>query len=461
MSLHVPDFLRAEVEAILRGEYAVPLPRAPRTVLDIGANLGAFSLWARHCWPDARILAFEPEPRNARQFRRNLKSEGSHVQFTAAAVRRFDGVAELYLGDGPTTHSFHRLGRQRAQTVRVRCVDAASLPSCEFVKIDTEGCELEIVERLDLSATQAVALEYHRGQDAAKIQALLTVHGFRVQAHQPHGPGLGLLKFIRDGQQKLFVALPVYRELDALAAQCLLRLIQNPPCELQIRLQIGDSLVCRARNSLTADFLAGDASHLLFIDGDLLYGPDHIARLMCHSADVVGGLYPKKQEGPLQWVCNGCLAPTDVGPDGLQEVRYVGTGFLRVARRVFERMIAADGDRLAYTPDHDPQRTEWDFWSVGVHRFADGSKRYLSEDWSFCQRWLDLGGKVYADTRVILKHVGSAVYPLKSQLPELMSAANSNGPLPGHHSASTGLQPAAGRACQLVKSPGLPDSNRS
>jgi hypothetical protein len=227
---------------------------------------------------------------------------------------------------------------------------------------------------------------------------------------------------------KLFIALPVYAEVNALFLQCLLKLLNDPPCHIELRMNPGDSLVCRARNSLTWDFLESDCSQLLFLDTDLLFSPEHVARIMRHQEPVVGGLYPKKQDGKVAWVCNACAAETVVRPDGLQEVRYAGTGFLRVAREVFERMILAYGEQIRYTPDHAPDQLQYDFWSVGTYRYPDGFRRYLSEDWYFCQRWLDLGGKVWLDTRTVLKHVGQAVFPLRSQERELFGASHTAEP---------------------------------
>jgi FkbM family methyltransferase len=214
---------------------------------------------------------------------------------------------------------------------------------------------------------------------------------------------------------KLFVALPCYGDMPAVFVRCLASLIQNPPCSLQVKLAIGDSLVSRARNSLSADFLASDCTHLLFIDTDLIFSSEHIARLLSHEVPLVGGFYPKKQDGDLAWVCNALIENHPPETErGLQELRYIGTGFMLVAREVFERMIDDREARfmpsaIAYKADQTG-RDEHDFWRVGVYQ-----GRYLSEDWFFCQRALDLGYKVYGDTRVILKHWGSAAYPLKSQ----------------------------------------------
>jgi hypothetical protein len=198
--------------------------------------------------------------------------------------------------------------------------------------------------------------------------------------------------------------------------QCINRILLDPPCSIQIGMNLGDSLVSRSRNTLTSDFLDSDCTDLLWIDSDLVFSGEHIKRIAGHDLDLVGGFYPKKQEGEIQWVCN-CLDGNQPPPDPvtrLQSVKYIGTGFMRVRRRVFELMIKEHGERIGYIAD-GTKRQEFDFCAVGVHRFKDGTRRYLSEDWLFCQRWLDMGHQVWADAGVVLKHIGQAIYPLKSQ----------------------------------------------
>jgi hypothetical protein len=155
---------------------------------------------------------------------------------------------------------------------------------------------------------------------------------------------------------------------------------------------------------------------------------------MSHAHPVVGGAYPKKQEGELKWVWNlmepklvvGGLVPRKAEGkltwaanaiadkvekrDGLIPVRYIGTGFMRINRSVFEAIEHLSPE---YTVDQS-KRKERDYWSVGVYK-----DRYLSEDWFFCQKCLDVGIPIYADTRIIIKHIGSATYPLRSQLSQI------------------------------------------
>ena len=41
--------------------------------------------------------------------------------------------------------------------------------------------------------------------------------------------------------------------------------------------------------------------------------------------------------------------------------------------------------------------------------------RYYSEDWTFCENWRDLGGQVWVDKRVLLRHVGTHTFDFASQ----------------------------------------------
>lgn len=226
-----------------------------------------------------------------------------------------------------------------------------------------------------------------------------------------------------NGPIKLFIGLPIYSQVPAFFLQSLLALQARKPIyaadgrEIQITIGMsqGDG-VARSRNQLSADFLASDCTHLLFIDCDLIFSAEHVARLVSHDVAVVGGLYPKKQDVPglPEWVLNS-LPNTEPDENGLQEVRYIGTGFMCIRRFVFEAMIKQMGAQIAFTADYGRRRVEHDFWPMGVYSYPDGTRRYLSEDWYFCQRWLDCGGKVLADTRAIIKHIGPTIFPTAQQ----------------------------------------------
>ena len=83
---------------------------------------------------------------------------------------------------------------------------------------------------------------------------------------------------------------------------------------------VNESLISRARNTLTAKFLdMPDATHLFFVDADIGWEPWHLLVLLNRNVDVIGGLYPMKTM-PIKWVVNG-FDGAEEGSDGLQEVR--------------------------------------------------------------------------------------------------------------------------------------------
>ncbi|HAG0015739.1 TPA: FkbM family methyltransferase [Salmonella enterica] len=168
MANSIPEWLQREVN-----DYFVePLNIRPSTVLDIGANIGAFALRAHREWPAAHIICYEPMPFNVDQLRQNVRADWCHV--VPCAVRAESGEDDIYIGDMFVTSGFRKGMRQTDRVLRVSCVAAREIASCDLVKIDTEGCEVEILANLDLTRTKAIMLEHHSRSDAATIRQILT-----------------------------------------------------------------------------------------------------------------------------------------------------------------------------------------------------------------------------------------------------------------------------------------------
>jgi len=412
-------------------EYDLPLKSPPVSILDLGADVGAFALRCAEKYPSARIYAFEPVPETFAKLCANTVGIFHHLEAVNAAVRAADNDQDMmFVGDRDVTCSFHQLGRQTKEMVGVRTLAAAKVPSCQLVKVDTEGCELEILTHLDLSETLAVVCEYHLG-DSEQIIRLMTSRGFLLAAAVAEKqPGYGILKFTKPGvladestnppihqstNRKIYIALTGhYSSSDMLFVQSLCALIVAAPSRFQVGWN-ADPCIDRSRNVLAKNFLDSDCTHLLFIDSDIGFTPQNFVDITSHTELVVGGMYPlKRDKTHVEWCGNGLGRETAVRPDGLQEVRYIGTGFLCIAREALLKLIAADPE-LAYTSDEEGHRTEYAFFMEGIFSADGGRRRFLTEDWYFCQRWLDLGEKVYADTRVFLRHAGRGVWPLPMQ----------------------------------------------
>ena len=175
---------------------------------------------------------------------------------------------------------------------------------------------------------------------------------------------------------------------------------------------VNESLISRARNTLTAKFLdMPDATHLFFVDADIGWEPWHLLVLLNRDVDVIGGLYPMKTM-PIKWVVNG-FDGAEEGPDGLQEVSKAGTGFLLMKKHVFGKLNSHPAVKQ-YKNDIglDPK---YDQYLKTYFDTAVRQNRYYSEDWTFCENWRDIGGKIWVDKRVLLRHSGSYVFCMENQ----------------------------------------------
>jgi FkbM family methyltransferase len=165
--------LEDEFNGILDGSYAIAeLPCAPRVVLDIGANVGAFARWARGCWPDAEIHCYEPATALFALLEENLAGDAKATA-EKVAISEKAGSAWLYYGKcNSGCNSLYQLGEQTALAgEKVLTLAPDLLPPADFIKIDTEGAEVEILNGYaHLGAATAVAVECHRFEDMAPIR---------------------------------------------------------------------------------------------------------------------------------------------------------------------------------------------------------------------------------------------------------------------------------------------------
>lgn len=140
-------------------------------VFDIGANVGFFTLLAsKIAGPGGAVYSFEPLPRNVDYLRRHVAANhAANVLVLPVAVSARSGTARLGLASNP---SMGRLAD--AGEVEVRCesldelVGSGGLPLPDFVKIDVEGAELDVLHG------GAALLQRHRPA------MLLSTHGARM-----------------------------------------------------------------------------------------------------------------------------------------------------------------------------------------------------------------------------------------------------------------------------------------
>jgi hypothetical protein len=195
----------------------------------------------------------------------------------------------------------------------------------------------------------------------------------------------------------------------------------------------GESLITRARNQAVAQFLAnGDFTHVFWIDADIGFTPEAAFRILLADRDVAAGVYPLKREvWPEQGlpagaqrsdlekmatrypVNTGTSDPEillEVADDGFMPIGEAPTGFMAIKRGVFRRLIEAYPDlKLTWDgpPGHPFDPYYYAFFDVMTHPVT---RRYLSEDYAFCERWRAIGGVIHIDTKSDLTHQGFHLY---------------------------------------------------
>jgi hypothetical protein len=189
-----------------------------------------------------------------------------------------------------------------------------------------------------------------------------------------------------------------------------------------------ESLITRARNTLTETFLRSNSDYLLFIDADEGFEASGVVKMINENVDLIGAAVPMKG---INWERVRQAAKEDKpdldkftaiynvnmsneqretlknNPEQIVEVDYIGTGLLLISRNVFEtikkniKQYRCDQQQVGSIVFGDPI---YDFWQAIID---DKSERLLSEDYQFCKLWKETGGKVYLAPYVKVQHVGT------------------------------------------------------
>ena len=191
------DDLTTVWHVFFANEYHVP--REARTIVDLGANIGAFAIWAADRCPSSRILSFEPFPATFERLRDNVGANGleSRVDCVRMAVGGHDGVSRFE--SAPDKRSYCRklvADSSIGETIDVECMTLASLferfglKEIDCLKMDVEGAEYEIILSASpktLRRAKVITLEYHDAERSSVLWEKLSESGFRRVLYAPGG----------------------------------------------------------------------------------------------------------------------------------------------------------------------------------------------------------------------------------------------------------------------------------
>lgn len=208
---------------------------------------------------------------------------------------------------------------------------------------------------------------------------------------------------------------------------------------MQYAHMMNESLITRARNALTKDFLDSECTHLMFIDADIGFNPADIIPMIHADKDIICGIYPKKE---INWLDVAKAVGKGVPPQELSqytgafvlnligdakelkgdkysamEIANGGTGFMLIKREVFEGLIGRvptyTNDMFAAIDDQTKKIEINEFFATSID--ASSGNRLLSEDYHFCKIAREAGFKVWAAPWATLSHTGTYIF--NGQLP--------------------------------------------
>ena len=192
--------------------------RPGQTVIDIGGNIGTFALLAAQ--RASRVITIEPNSDNYSRLQDNLARNGAaNVTAVRAAVANASGTVTLQCAAEGGYHTISA-GIRDGAALSVETVPAITLPEifdkyqvdrCDFLKLDCEGAEYEILLNLPLEYLQRIsriALEWHgvedpairRSQSNALVERLMSA-GFAIETYWEYvGFRCGMIRATRAGR---------------------------------------------------------------------------------------------------------------------------------------------------------------------------------------------------------------------------------------------------------------------
>lgn len=188
----IPNNMIAHVGKIFQGEYAIGSLDNPY-IIDIGANVGGFAVWAHEYFNNPKIDCYEPIKANYELLRQNI--DGTDISCRNIAIGAKDEERRMYYGIHNCGEASLYQGEEQGQDGElVKVMASLHLPKCDIMKIDTEGAEVEIIENL-VNFPNIFLIEFHSAHDRRRIDELLC--DYTLIECTMRGYNYGILKYVR------------------------------------------------------------------------------------------------------------------------------------------------------------------------------------------------------------------------------------------------------------------------
>ncbi|MDJ1502180.1 FkbM family methyltransferase [Xanthocytophaga agilis] len=189
-----PTFLGGRSEIFEKGIYEFKASSNQPFIIDCGANIGLSVTYFKKLYPDAYIIAFEPDNIICSILQQNINSFGFNtIQVYQEAIWTENGFIEFQVEGGfsgriPKPGDETRLVKVKSRRLKDLLIDK----KVDFLKVDIEGAEYEVLMDCKdvLQNVENIFIEYHshitESQKLDKILSILSENGFRYHIHEAY-----------------------------------------------------------------------------------------------------------------------------------------------------------------------------------------------------------------------------------------------------------------------------------
>jgi FkbM family methyltransferase len=176
-----------------RGIY--PVDASDGLIIDAGANIGAFTLYALQAAPQARVVAIEPAPDSCSRVRSMLRAHHLESRCTLheAALTGSAGETTIELNTGSQFRRSGRGGQRVVATTLDRVIPDEK--TVDLLKMDIEGAEYEVLQSVapeTMGRIRRIVLEFHPDAPYQKATDPLVANGFELAVCRDDGEGYGV-----------------------------------------------------------------------------------------------------------------------------------------------------------------------------------------------------------------------------------------------------------------------------
>ena len=172
-------------------------------IIDIGSHIGLFTLYASQFCTNGRIYSYEPIKENFELLSINLeKNNLKHVKKFNSAVSKSNTFVEIFINKDEAGHSMFS---KTSKGIKINSVtlqkifDDNKIQNCNFLKLDCEGAEYEIIDTLPneyFNKIEKIVMEYHledsNPEFIIKLKEKLISQMFEIEIF-PTMDGMGML----------------------------------------------------------------------------------------------------------------------------------------------------------------------------------------------------------------------------------------------------------------------------